>query len=232
MEKGVLRDGDLDESITAELAGLAADHSMEAMMKFAGPASGGKVGNKAGFLIGIIRRMQIEYGLPKGGGGFKGGGRKGWEGGKGWEQSKGGRGGGDGGYNDGGGYTGGGYDQPPMSRAGPGPGPGLRQPPMSRASPGPGPGLRHGGGGDTTGLFQRSLAEQVKNMLKLYYQRKEVNKDQFKLIVKKTTEKLFAAHAPEAVDHPAAVADFMTAARVDKIQKLVDGYVRCYGNVS
>ena len=66
-DHGVLRDGDLDESITQELAGLAPEHSMEAALQFAGSILNGGINNKAGFLIGILRRMQIDYGLPKGG---------------------------------------------------------------------------------------------------------------------------------------------------------------------
>jgi len=78
------------------------------------------------------------------------------------------------------------------------------------------------------GLFQKTLAEQVKQMLKPYYQKQDINKEQFKLIVKKSVEKLVAAHGNEVENTQAAVGTFMTEGRVAKIQKLVDGYVKCY----
>jgi len=78
------------------------------------------------------------------------------------------------------------------------------------------------------GLFRSTMAEQVKQMLKPHYQKQEIGKDHFKLIVKKTVDKLVAAHGNEVENTASAVNGFMTDGRKAKIQKLVDGYVKVY----
>ena len=83
-------------------------------------------------------------------------------------------------------------------------------------------------GGVTHSLFRSSVADQVKRGLKPYYQKATINKDHSKLIIKKVVEKLVVAHGDKVQDNHQAVGAFLTAVRIGKIQKMVDGYIQCY----
>eukprot|EP00658_Telonema_sp_P-2_P045466 TRINITY_DN33429_c0_g1_i3.p3 TRINITY_DN33429_c0_g1~~TRINITY_DN33429_c0_g1_i3.p3 ORF type:complete len:104 (+),score=39.11 TRINITY_DN33429_c0_g1_i3:181-492(+) len=78
------------------------------------------------------------------------------------------------------------------------------------------------------GLFRQMLADAIKLMLKTAYQSGTVDRESFKVIVRKSVDKLLSAHEAEVQDTKCSIAGFMTEARKDKIRKLVEAYVKVH----